>query len=308
VNSTLASSTDLNRGTQFDAATESEFDHERKQAPKANTFAPERNYTTTRNAWTAQHASMATNKEETKDEFSTSAATNSLLGLIKNASRVSEAVEATLASSSGPNRGTRIVEATKTETKFESKREANSNIIERRRQDKILSNAWMAQHASTETRTGETGDILPPSATTSSWDSKKPRLMATSQWSPCSHIGTRSTTSLRRNSLRDTPLDHPQHQEACSFETSELREDIEHPLPLSDDSHVSFDVAEYFGSFTQDAGVDGQYNLENKETVDTNEHEIASHEVSGTNQLVMPNFARSTDQQLDAMLLELFRR
>jgi hypothetical protein len=310
VNATLASSSDLSIGPQFDDATESGFNFELKQTPNANTFGQKRHSTISRNTWTAQHASMATHEEEPRYMFSTSAATNSLLATIQKSLRVSEAISATLASSSFPNRGTPIDDVSKPRTKFELKRAPNSNIVEQGRQDNTLSNAWAAQHASTVTRTGETRDIFSPRATTSSWNSLKPRLVASTQWSPYSHIEPRSTTSLRRQSLGDTPLDHS--QEAYSLETNQICEDIGNPLPLSDDSHVSGDIADYLGSFAQDShadyGADDHDNLEDEEIVDTNDHEIASHEVAGTNQSAVPDFGRSTDQELDAIILELFRR
>jgi hypothetical protein len=105
------------------------------------------------------------------------------------------------------------------------------------------------------------------------------------------------------------PLDNS--QEVYSLEKGKPCEGIGNPLPLTDDSHVSGDIAEYLGQSNlaqvanADSGDDELDYLNDLLVEMVDAHEIVSREVGGATQLEMPDVERRTDQQLDAMLLDL---
>ena len=280
-------------------------------------FAANRHDEILSEAWAALRASTVTSTEEMSDIYSPSVKTNSFVAPNQSRDCLSYMVHETLkepvnTSESG---------AMKKAASFNSQRGTQHDVDMTDRDvfvanchDKILREAWAAQRASTVTCTEEMSDIYSPSVKMNNFNSHgillKPRLVATTQWSPYAHSGPKSTTSFRKQSLGDMPLDNS--QATYSLETGKLCEDVGSPLPLTHDSYVSGEFAEYLGqsSLVQVENTDSGNN-EHDNSNDSKmgyTHEIVSRGVVGATQLEMPDIESSTDQQLDAMVLDLFGR
>ena len=304
-----AASFNLQGGAQHDVAMTEPI--KLKQLPDSDGYAANRHDTIISDAWRAQRTPtvmpIPQNVHSSHEQKIPPQMPNSWYYSVHEPIQ-----ESWTAATSDLNKSKQLDNVTKADSTFELKQAPNANLSAQQHHDRILSEAWEAQRASSLMHKTEMSDIYSPNVKRNAYNSHgillQPRLVATAKLSPYAHDGPRSTTSFRKQSLRDMPLDNS--QETYSLEMGKLCEDIASPLPLTHDSHVSGEIAECLGQWSleqsanTDAGNDEHGNSNDSELLHA--HEIVSVEVAWVTQLGMPDIESSTDQQLEEMVLDLF--